>query len=477
MSTIEQATSRIGQEADLTNQLELVALLFSSDGRLWLEHNGDGVFDLPRIQIPKYSRVAQEAVKAAQGTLNVSIFCLWEMMDEAGHYLVAHLLDTTKLPSSFCGIVAEQFSQVIPSEEMLRVVTTAYNQTFSVEELEAVRAPFNRIAWLSELEQALQPVLKEKGIRLAGAVEQFNASSTFALLKLETTDAPLWFKAVGEPNLAEYSITSLVSNLFPGTMPSIVATFPKWHGWVMEDSRGQRLDATADIGNWKRAAMRIADIQVESLSHLDELFRAGCTDCRTSSLRAHLDVFVEAMVTAMAADQHLKISRFDRSHVEQVAAGIASALGKLDHFEVPDALIHRDLSGGNIQRLPDRDYFLDWAQACVGPPFICSEYINIQYSRMRGWLPEGDPELVEMTNAYMSRWSQVLSPDQFEVSAACAPILAEYLYVLPMDGRSPLDLTDTRDGRAVLRSMLRRMSRSPFSHPHGAPPNPEKLYD
>jgi hypothetical protein len=276
-------------------------------------------------------------------------------------------------------------------------------------------------------------------------------------LKLDTTGAPLWFKAVGEPNLTEYSVTIGLNQLMPGTGPTILAKFPQWNAWVTEDLGGRPLDTCSEPNAWLDASTHLADLQIASLKHVDTLFAMGCTDCRTVTLTRHLEPFLKAMQMAMERDAEVQSLRLSSVQIQQVAAVISRVIDKIEMLEVPNALVHRDLSGGNIQMSSQGCYFLDWAQACIANPFICLEYMQAHLGRALRGRDDCDFWTGAMADAYASRWSALLNPKQMKSARDYSPLLAEYLYVIPMDGRTPMDLLDTREGRATMRSMARRM--------------------
>jgi hypothetical protein len=458
MTTMKQQAVPIEEVADHANGMAIELILFSLDRRVWLLRNDDGGYSLPLIWIPKWRRVAQEAIEAAADTMGLDIFCLWETREREDRYLVARVNNPAGAESDLTGVLTDELSVDILDEDVLRIVATAHGEAFRPPET-STDGPFKRIDWDLALQERLEPTLKSRGLELRGRPQQVNASETFSLLRLETTGSPLWFKAVGAPNLAEYSMTLGIHDLFPGIVPSLIARIPEWNGWVTEESLGKRLDSSTNLDDWKRATTRLADLQVSSLQYLDDLFRAGAVDCRTFTLIDHLDRFTEAMQRAMLDDQDLKTTRLDRHQIDLVANAVREAIAGIVALGVPDALVHRDLSGGNIQISAASCHFIDWAQACIGLPFICSEYMKVHLASAIGTQPNSEPQVAELSDAYASRWSKVLTPEQIRSARQHAPILAEYLYVTPMDGRTALDFLGTREQRAMMRSMVRRMWR------------------
>jgi len=90
---------------------------------------------------------------------------------------------------------------------------------------------------MSELQDWAGKAIHPLGMELL-QFRQLNGCETFSLIRFETTQYPVWFKAVGEPNLREYEISLALARLFPDYVPTIIATRPEWHGWLMADSGG-----------------------------------------------------------------------------------------------------------------------------------------------------------------------------------------------------------------------------------------------
>lgn len=441
-----------------TGLLEITLILFSLDGRLWVKHDAESSYVLPRLPIPKWTRVARETIRAAESILGIKIFCLWQIREREKVYVVARIENPDGLASDWRGFAPAEFGDCLSPSAPLCLVNQAYREAFLSHERSCAEL-FKRIDWDRALADRLRPFLEKQGLELTGEMEQLNASETFALMKLHTTGEPLWFKAVGAPNLAEYSVTTGLHRLFPQLMPPILAEFPDWHGWVAEDSRGARLDASTEPDDWKLAAATLAQYQVASLPHIGELLQMGCTDCRALALASHLENFVEAMHQAMAEDIGRPILRLDLYQIQEVAEAVRSSLAEMEEHDLPSSLVHRDLSGGNLQILPAGCYFIDWAQACISHPFICLEYMKVHLATALKEDPDRDLRLAELGDAYAAAWSEVLTAEQLGTARKHAALLAEYLYVLPMDGRTSLDLLDTRESRAMMRSMVRRMWR------------------
>ena len=96
--------------------------------------------------------------------------------------------------------------------------------------------PFTCLGWFDELREWVEEVIEPLGFHLNGSFRQLNASPSFSLIRFETDGPALWFKAVGEPNQKEFPITCVLAQLFPGDVPSVLATRPEWNGWLTREA-------------------------------------------------------------------------------------------------------------------------------------------------------------------------------------------------------------------------------------------------
>ena len=120
------------------------------------------------------------------------------------------------------------------------------------------RGVFSRFGWV---EDALDWFSREAGIdraQVTGDVRQFNAAADCALLRFETrVGPPIWFKAGGNPSSSEYRVTRVLAQLFPDSLPAVIATREDWKAWAMEDA-GARLGSVCSPGAFGKTVSRLA---------------------------------------------------------------------------------------------------------------------------------------------------------------------------------------------------------------------------
>jgi hypothetical protein len=357
-------------------------------------------------------------------------------------------------PRGMCWMPANILDNCRDKEEA-EVVTRAFAElnSFAIGEKPG---PFGRPGWLRELFRWANEQVAPLGLRLTGDFLQLNAGPTFSLIRLETYDVALWFKATGEPNERELAITLSVARLFPQYVPRILGIHPAWNGWLAVEAPGVQLDEIAECSAWELAAKSLAELQMSSIGKCSELLEGNCRDLRLPRLAGLIDPFVARMGEFMAAQEKRSPAPLAKSELASLREGLVEACGLLESFRFPDTLGHVDFNPGNILVSADRCVFLDWAEGCVGHPFLTLDYLcqHIGRSGVR------DPAAGDrITAAYLRPWEALFSPEILRRAVAIAPLIAAFACAVADDAWRSSDSLHNPTAAGYLRSLTRRMFR------------------
>jgi hypothetical protein len=424
---------------------------------------GDGPnWPLPRTEIPSQQRLAEQLTAAIRKSFELETCCL---------FIPSPLSSARPHPNAHYAVM----ESVKPSGTALRgmywIPAHVFDLCRDAEDAEAIRealgelksyttrekpGPFGRAGWMRELfEWALEQVAP-LGIRLTGNFRQLNAGPMFSLIRLDTDNVALWFKATGKPNDHELAISLSVARLFPRYVPRILGVHPAWNGWLSAEAPGIQLSDIAECSAWERAAGTLAELQILSIGKCFELREGNCKDLRLARLAELIDPFFVRMGEFMAAQVKPSPAPLAKSELASLREGLAEACELLDSFHLPDTIGHIDCNPGNILVSPDGCVFLDWAEGCVGHPFITFEYLrqHIERGSVRG--PAASERI---TAAYLCAWEAFFSPEVLRRAMAIAPPIAVFAYAVACDTwRSPETLHNPK-AAGYLRSLTRRMYR------------------
>ena len=159
---------------------------------------------LPRVEIRTQQRVAEQLTAETQKGWGLETCCLFVPSSGTsgrnGEAMCAVMESVTrngKAPAGTYWMPRTVASGRGVAEEA-RAIRESLAELDSYARCEKL-GPFARPGWLRELFEWAQEQVGPLGLRVTGHFRQLNASPTFSLIRLETDDGALWFKATGSP--------------------------------------------------------------------------------------------------------------------------------------------------------------------------------------------------------------------------------------------------------------------------------------
>jgi aminoglycoside phosphotransferase (APT) family kinase protein len=413
-----------------------------------------GSWTLPRVDIERHQRLAEQLTREALRAWRIESYCLLVQAEEPACAVMDSLRQNAQPPRGTCWMLSSVAPEYCDAADAM-VVRNA---------LADVRAyacgktcgPFAHPGWIRELFRWANEQIAPLGLRLTGKFEQRNASPTFALIRLETDEGAVWFKSTGEPNRHELPVTAGLARLFPRYLPPIFGVHQDWNGWLAAEAEGVPLDQAAGFAEWERAAAALAELQIGSIEKTAELFETKSRDLRTRALVERIDPFICRMGEFMAAQEKAEPAPLATSELATLAQALKESCSVLESIGLPDTLGHTDCNPGNIIVSDGRCVFLDWAEACVANPLLTFEYLRVYMTRC-----EIAPPLAaeRLTAAYLRPWFAFYSPVVLRRALALAPLLAVYAFALSTDRWRTLDPVNNSTLAGYFRSLTRRMYR------------------
>jgi hypothetical protein len=413
---------------------------------------------LPLIEIPKYTRPAYEITTSLRDHRQLSSVLLFsgalEQDADANYFAALQVHEkTSSIPKGTAWFrVDHAIGHLLQGAEH-RVLDSSYAKAAGQNSTGC--EPFARLNWITDLQDWVRTVIGPLGLDLRG-FRQLNGSEGFSLIRFATTLRPVWFKAVGKPNLHEFPVTMALAKLFPEHLPLVLASRPTYHGWLMDDAGGTALCETQSSDDWKRAARALADLQIESIGKASDLLQAGCRELSFTTLVELVDPFLQVMQDLMQRQTKIPPPVLSREELTHLGMIVKHALACLKSLAVPETLGHSDFNPGNILVSANRCTFIDWAEAHVGHPFVTFEYL---LSHLRKDCPNLARFEDVVRTAYSRRWESILSAPSISEAFVLSPLVSVYAYAVAGDvWRNPDMLSNPRVA-GYLRSLTRRMNR------------------
>ncbi len=413
--------------------------------------------ELPLLNIPKFTRPAQEITTLLRNRWHIpSVLLFSGMLDQNPDRVYFAVLEaqvrTCTLPEGMDWFPVNHAISHLMKDRHDRVLETGYlraTNRMAGDDPE----PFSRMGWLSNLQDWVSAVIRPLGMELKD-FHQLNGCETFSLIRFDTTERPIWFKAVGKPNLHEFSVTVSLVELLPEYVPRLLATRPSCHGWLMADAGGPPLNEVEDSSAWKDAATALAGLQIASIDVIDDLIEAGCRDLRAATLLELVDPFLEAIGSLMQQQTKVPPQILSRHELSDLGATLKYALHCLQLLRIPDALGHSDFNPGNILVGSERCVFIDWAEAHVSHPFLTFEYL---ISHIRKDYPALARFEGAIRSSYAQRWQSVSLSEHVSEAFWFSPLVAVFAYAVAGNSWRDPERLRIPQVPSYLRSLTRRM--------------------
>lgn len=436
-------------------------LLFARNGAELLILKQPLGFCLPVLRIPRHERLAASLNAEVRRCWNLDSVCV-------APFRIGH-------PDRTVGETPYYVMEVPKPEELRRIapkamdVATLKAHAFSdVRDYLAIRramrvdgssrnseGPFSAFESFQKISGWVQEQLEPLGRKWVGSFEQWHATESFALIRFQTTNGAVWFKATGEPNRMELAITRHLAALFPAWMPEIVAVRHDWNGWLSDEVRGTNLEASGDLNVWCCASEALAELQVASVGHASSILDHGAHDSRAAKLLSQVRPFFEEIEMLMERQTKTTPRPLCSSEVHALRLRITEALEQIESAAIPDALNHFDLNPANAI-VGSECRFLDWAEAAVGNPFLSFEYLRQHFLRTCRAEPEA---VMELRESYLKVWRRLLSRPVIDLVVELMPLVAPFAFAATTLPWSCSCRKSNSEFAGFLRSLARRMHR------------------
>jgi hypothetical protein len=445
-----------------TESWQLLVLRRKGSELLVFEH-GDGIA-LPCVTVPRHTRVAHALNAQIKSAWDLDVFSLYPLQPatapSGNHTARCHVVEAMRHDaiaprmaqwSSVSALSDRRFRDAADLTSICR-----WRDLLGLPDSNGNSLPFGNPGCLAQIQTWIRQALLPCERHLTERFVQFTASKSFSLIRFDTNERAIWFKAVGEPNLQELPISRELARRFPTFVPAILGVHENWNAWLTLEVEGNHPDEHSGLETWTRISATLADLQIASIGMSLHLIDAGCRDMCIPSVAKVVEPYFETMADLMEEQPEKIPPPMTRKDIKSLQNLVLEALAHLDKAALPNTLGHLDFNPGNILVNEGRVLFLDWSAGCVGCPLWTLEYL---LERLRRFHPTNDRWRSEVLSAYLDQWRCLVRPDELKFALATAPLLAVFAYAVASGAwRDPQRLQDPEIA-AHLRSLTRRMNR------------------
>src|SRR6266576_7244046 len=226
---MQLSTGTQTQSAEVVGKDAYRLIVFNQSGTAVLLKTRALGYELPLVNISKFTRPAEEITALLRDRWHMpSVLLFSDMLEPTSDTVYYAALEaqvrTCGLPEGMDWFPVHHAISHLLKDKKHDILESSYlraTNRMAGDDPE----PFSRLGWLSNLQGWVRTVIRPMGMELKDFL-QLHGCETFALLRFDTTKRPVWFKAVGKPNLHECPITVKLAELFPEYVPSLLATQP-----------------------------------------------------------------------------------------------------------------------------------------------------------------------------------------------------------------------------------------------------------
>jgi hypothetical protein len=385
------------------------------------EENGCWFF--PEVQIPKFTRVLAEIGECVRKRWNIGTAHLFSNSASSDSFKRFYtVLEAPRQCGQLSGLTkcdVLQASSLLENREDVKIFRSCCTRVLRREGVYR-SGPFSRLGWIYTLQEWVQHV---PGVGNIVSFSQLSGSGDTCLIRFETPSKPLWYKAVGQSDPREFSITEALSDWLPQYLPRILSFDSNLNAWLMESGGETSLSEHLAFDTWVSIARRLATMQIDSICHATGLQKRGAIDLRAANLQELIDPFFEFMGILMQGQVRNPPPPLTGNELTELAEVLRFALSELAAIAIPDVIGHVDFNPGNILVGTERSVFIDWSSAYVGSPLLTVEYLIAHFKKNCNVLPGQERSL---RRGYREQWLSVLPESDMRRAQHLSPLIAVF---------------------------------------------------
>ena len=254
------------------------------------------------------------------------------------------------------------------------------------------------------------------GLEPAGEPEQPRVRTWSTVFRLPLRSGGVaWLKAVGPGSAQEPVLAGALGGWVPDRVLVPLAVEPARRLLLLPDG-GRTLRAEgAGLPAWEEMLGAYARLQLDLVPHAPAMLDLGVPDTRPARLPDLVDDLLaddEALLLGLPGGPAPEVHR----RLLAARDDVARTCRALEDGGLPATLQHDDLHDGNVFASDGRYRFFDWGDASVSHPFL-SLLVALRMAGRALDLPDGDPALHRLRDAYLEPWGVYGSPR--ELRAQC----------------------------------------------------------
>jgi hypothetical protein len=313
--------------------------------------------------------------------------------------------------------------------------------------------PFSRFGWANQVVQWIRSQVAALGLGLIHQCQHIKGGGKSLVLRIRTTRQPIWFK-VPPNNGKEFDVTMVLSKYARRLLPHIYVADSKLRGWLMEEAGISLHEIDPASHPNGQIAQALAEVQIQTAPAVSRLLALGCQDCTLPSLDKQTDALIEAFRFSLQDQPSHHPQKLKESDLVRLQHHLHAACDRLAQCNIPNTVLHGDLTNGSILTDGQRVVFTDWEMAYVGVPLF-DFHIRCDYMNSHHF--EEASQFISHRETYLRRLEEGLGVRNLARAYGVVPLLTVFADVCGISMWIESSFQNEPRGRKFLRNRARLM--------------------
>jgi hypothetical protein len=281
-----------------------------------------------------------------------------------------------------------------------------------------------RAAWLDDATRCIDGTIESLGLGPLVDVTSIRERPWGAVLRVETSNRALFFKAEGPGARHEPVIVADIATTHSQLVPDLLAADLE-RGWLLMADHGAPMWASVDpageVDIWEQIFPMYADMQRVSAARIERWI-----DVSTPDRRLHL---LPELVDELLATGDVPLDDDAHRAIDAALPDLARVCEELGAAEFSQSIDHSDMHGGNVLIGRGKPRLVDWGDACITHPFV-SPFVTYQHAVAK--LPASDrpAATLRLRDVYLEAWSEYAPAEELRDAFAKATWLGHLIRAL-----------------------------------------------
>jgi hypothetical protein len=266
--------------------------------------------------------------------------------------------------------------------------------------------PWSNPLWLAETSEWVDVALMPGKSR---RISQIRVCANGAVLKLEIAGGTYFLKTLPPSFSYEVDLLRYLDGHSLGICPAVLAPAPNDRTHITHEVDGKPLRNIDDRDQWAGVLRQLAEFQVRSVAHVDQIKSIGIPHQSLSDFAANLDRLINGLVRMQKGAGNELVPR-ELDHIPCLIEDARRATEILSECGIPEALVHGDLNESNIfVGSAGRATLIDWTFSRISHPFFALGFSLFQADHPSHRM-HGSRKILR--DAYAAPWRDYSCPDR-----------------------------------------------------------------